>query len=300
MEETRSCTREDDIQEVNGISEDLCQQEKEDRMRREDNGEKEMEVHTTETEIQQTAVNDGQIKEKDDIQEENGISEDLCQQEKEDYMRREDNGDQEMEVHKAETEIQQTTVNDGQIKEKEGATLSETEVGRNKELPQQRFAVWGGQQKTVLYFSKMDAESMAANKRSKMRGGQTNKGPGMQGDNESGPQTSKHVDIEQREGFRRTILHAILQQKRVGHYPRECGERAAGVSDQETGQSEDDKRGEEDQAGKIRTESGHDMDVTNDGGESGDSQDITKRGQRDETAGEEADDEERMEEKEKE
>ncbi|XDV21818.1 hypothetical protein PO909_026838 [Leuciscus waleckii] len=71
---------------------------------------------------------------KDDIEEVNGISEDLCQQEKEDCMRREDNGDKEMEVHTAETEIQQTTVNDEQMKETEGATLSETEDGWNKEM----------------------------------------------------------------------------------------------------------------------------------------------------------------------
>ncbi len=65
MEETSSDRRKDEIQEVNGISEDLHKQGMEDCTRREDNGDKEIEVHTTETETQQTIANDGQRKEKE-------------------------------------------------------------------------------------------------------------------------------------------------------------------------------------------------------------------------------------------
>lgn len=86
-----------------------------------------------ETEVQEQMEETSSCGRKDDIKEVNEISEDLCQQEKEVCMRREDNRDKEMEVHMTETEIQQTTFNDGQIKETKGATLSETEDGWNKE-----------------------------------------------------------------------------------------------------------------------------------------------------------------------
>ncbi|RXN37825.1 gag-pol fusion [Labeo rohita] len=56
--------REDGIQELNGTTEELHKQEKELRTGREDNGDEEIEINTTETETQQTLDNNRQIKEK--------------------------------------------------------------------------------------------------------------------------------------------------------------------------------------------------------------------------------------------
>lgn len=92
----------------------------------EDNAEMEIEVQEH---MEETSRN----RRKDEIQEVNGISDDLRKQGKEDSTRREDNADKEIEVHTMETEIQQTIANDGQMKEKECATTSEIAAGWNKE-----------------------------------------------------------------------------------------------------------------------------------------------------------------------
>lgn len=91
----------------------------------EDNAEMEIEVQEH---MEETSIN----RRKNEIQDVNGISEDLSKQGKEDSTRREDNADKEIEVHTVETETHQTVANDGQKKEKECAT-SEIAAGWNKE-----------------------------------------------------------------------------------------------------------------------------------------------------------------------
>lgn len=86
-----------------------------------------------EIEMQEHMEETSSDRRKDEIQEVNGISEDLHKQGKEDCTRREDNGDKEIEVHTTETETQQTISNNGQMKEKECATTSENAAARNKE-----------------------------------------------------------------------------------------------------------------------------------------------------------------------
>ncbi len=96
--------------------------------------ESEEEDHTEmEIEVQEHMEETSSDRRKDEIQEVNGISEDLHKQGMEDCTRREDNGDKEIEVHTTETETQQTIANDGQRKEKECATTSENAAARNKE-----------------------------------------------------------------------------------------------------------------------------------------------------------------------
>lgn len=92
----------------------------------EDNNNMEMEVQ----EHMEESSNDTR---EDKIQESDGIFENLTEQEEEEYMRREDNGDQEIELHTTETETQQTTNNEGQRKEKECTTMSKTAAGLRKE-----------------------------------------------------------------------------------------------------------------------------------------------------------------------
>ncbi len=86
-----------------------------------------------EIEVQEHMDETSSDRRKDEIQEVNGIYEDLRKQEKEDCKRREDNGYKEIEVHSTETETQQTIANDGRMKGKECATTSENAALRNKE-----------------------------------------------------------------------------------------------------------------------------------------------------------------------
>lgn len=65
IEESGDDRREDGIQELNGTTEELHKQDKEVHTGREDNGDKETEINTTETETQQTLDNNRQIKEKE-------------------------------------------------------------------------------------------------------------------------------------------------------------------------------------------------------------------------------------------
>ncbi|XP_016347605.1 titin homolog [Sinocyclocheilus anshuiensis] len=86
-----------------------------------------------EMEVQEHMEESSDDRKEDEIQEMNGTTEDLHKQEKEVRTGREDNGDKETGVYTTETETQQTTDNNGQIKEKECATASETADSRHKE-----------------------------------------------------------------------------------------------------------------------------------------------------------------------